>query len=241
MDQILQNIILGLLFLAVSSALTGVYAYIKDDSLSADAIAHSTLPGVCIGFMLAGEKSNVYMYSGALFTGMLCQFTISYIHQHSKIKKDTLTALVLTTFFALGLVLNKFILGSRNFTNKSGLNHFLFGQAASMQEADLWFIGIASLLVVALIVFFGRALKALAFDPIQFEMYGWSKKTVQIFFDVTLTITVIIGIQTVGVVLMSALIITPAVIGRSLSHKFPRIIFFAILFNCIKRQTGSET
>jgi ABC-type Mn2+/Zn2+ transport system permease subunit len=99
MDWILVNIVLSLLILSISSAFTGVYTYIRNESLSADAIAHATLPGVCIGFMIAGFKSTVWMYSGAFFTGLLCQFLIQFISQKSKIKKDTATAIVLSSLF----------------------------------------------------------------------------------------------------------------------------------------------
>lgn len=238
-DPIIVNITLGLIILAIGSALTGVFAYMKNDSLSADAIAHSTLPGVCIGFIVAGEKSTIYMYLGALLTGILCQLLISMVQSNSKIKKDAITAIVLTTLFALGLVLSKYILESPDYTNKSGLTNFLFGQAASIQKADLWFMGITTVLIVALIYFFGRALKTLAFDPTQFEIYGWSKPLVQLFFNITLTLTVIIGIRAVGVILMSALIITPAIIARSLSNKFGIIIAIAILVNIFSALLGT--
>lgn len=238
-DPLILKIVLALTILAIASASTGVFAYIMEDSLSADAIAHSTLPGVCIGFMFAGTKESLALYVGALAFGIICQFLISKINQHSKLKKDPITAVVLTTLFALGLVLTKYILHSHQYTNKSGIKNFLFGQAASIQNYDLIFSAIVASIILVLIALFGRALKTLAFDPTQFQMYGWPKNTVKIFFDIILTLTVIIGIQAVGVVLMSALIITPAVIARSISHNFKKMFFIAISFNVMAALGGT--
>lgn len=217
--------------LALSSAITGVYTYLKEDSLSADAIAHSSLPGVCLGFMVSGYKSNLHLYIGAIIAGLVCQFLISYISSNTKIKKDSVTALVMTTLFALGLILSKYILSSSEYFNKSGLSNFLFGQVASIQKADLTIVASISLIIFLLIIFLGRALKTMIFDPIHFELIGWSKKWIQLAFDLTLTLTVVIGIQAVGVVLMSALIISPAVIARSFSNKFNVMILLAIIAN----------
>ncbi len=232
MDSILLNILIALLALSITSAITGVYAYLKNDSLSADSIAHSTLPGILIGFMFAGYKSNVHLYLGAVSTGLFSQFLISYLQAHSKLKKDSITAIVLTSLFALGLVLIKYVLDNPTYKNKSGLSHFLFGQAASIQYSDVLFITCISLFVLIIFFFFGRAIKALSFDPILFDLIGWSKTKINFVFDVTLTLTVIIGIQSVGVVLMSALIVTPAVIARALSNEFKKIAFISILANC---------
>jgi manganese/zinc/iron transport system permease protein len=233
MDPIIVNISLSLTFLAIACAITGVFAYVKNDSLAADAIAHASLPGVCIGFMIAGYKSNIWMYSCALLTGIACQYLIHLIVRQTKIKKDTATALVLTTLFSLGLVLSKYILDQANYQNKSGISHFLFGQAASIQRIDFYFIASISCLLFVGFSVFGRAIKAQAFDPIQFKVMGWPEGLVQWIFNLLICCTVIIGIQAVGVVLMSALIITPAVIARSFSNHFRSIVILAIVINCL--------
>jgi manganese/zinc/iron transport system permease protein len=233
LDSIIINIVLVLILLAISSAITGVFAYLKEDSLSADAIAHSTLPGVCLGFMISGYKSNLHLYTGALVAGLVCQFLISYIFSTTKIKKDTITALVMTTLFALGLILSKYILSSSNYYNKSGLSNFLFGQVASIQKTDLIIVASISLLIFLLIIFLGRGIKTMIFDPIHFQLIGWPKKWIQFAFDLTLTLTVVIGIQAVGVVLMSSLIISPAAIARALSNKFSSMMFLAIVANIL--------
>ena len=186
-----------------------------------------------IGFLVSGYKSNLYIYSGAILTGILCQFIISYVSKKSKIKKDSITAITLTTMFALGLVLNKFILDSSLYTNKSGLGHFIFGQAASIQRADVYFVLIVSSIVLTIVLFFGRALKLQAFDPIHFALTGWPKNLIQFAFDLAITLTVVIGIQSVGVVMMSALIISPAIFAKALTNSFRKMLTFAIVINLI--------
>lgn len=239
LDIIILKIGLGLALLAVGSAVTGVFAYIKNDSLSADAIAHSTLPGVCLGFILSGVKSPVYLYGGALVFGLICQFLISKINQYSKLNKDAVTAVVLTSLFALGTILADYIAGSKNLTDKAGIKNFLFGQAASIQTNDIYFIAFVTVIILVTVAIFGRGLKTLAFDPTQFKIYGWSENLVRFFFDFTLTLAVIIGIQTVGVVLMSALVITPAVCARALTNNFSKMIVIAILANLIAVLLGT--
>lgn len=238
-DIIVLKIGLGLTLLALSSAVTGVFAYIKNDSLSADAIAHSTLPGVCLGFILSGTKSPLFMYGGALVFGIICQFLISKIDQYSKLNKDAVTAIVLTSLFGLGTILSDYISDNKNLTNKAGIKNFLFGQAASIQTNDIYFIGSITCVILIIVAIFGRGLKTLAFDPTQFKIYGWSENLVRFFFDLTLTLAVIIGIQTVGVVLMSALVITPAVCARALSNNFNRMIFIAVIVNIISVLLGT--
>jgi manganese/zinc/iron transport system permease protein len=128
---------------------------------------------------------------------------------------------------------------SHFYSNKSGLNHFLFGQAASIQRNDLYFILFVSVLLLTLLKIFNRALKLQAFDSTQFELIGWSKKTTNLCFDSALTLTVIIGIQAVGVVLMSALVITPAIFGRLLSNRFENIVRIAIVINVLSVCLGT--
>ena len=239
LDTTVLKITLGLIFLGIASGLTGVFAYIKNDSLSADAIAHSTLPGVCIGFMLAGTKNPYFLYGGALIFGILCQFLISIIDQNSKLQKDAITAIILTSLFALGTVLSDYIANNSSYTNKSGINSFLFGQAASTQSNDVYFIAAITGVIILGALIFGRSIKVLAFDSVQFSMYGWPKARIQFVFDLLLTLSVIIGIQTVGVVLMSALIITPAVCARSITNNFRLMVIVSILINIIYAIVGN--
>ena len=136
-DPNIRFVALGSVILTASSAIVGTFTFLNKRSLVGDAIAHAVLPGICLGFILAGTKNPFYLIGGAFATGWVSLIAVDYITRRSRIKEDTAIGLVLSVFFGLGIVLLTVIQKSGN-AAQSGLDHFLFGKAASLVGEDLY-------------------------------------------------------------------------------------------------------
>src|SRR5687768_13517041 len=130
-DPNIRFVVLGSVILAASSAVVGTFTFLKKRALSGDAVAHSVLPGVCLAFVLAGNKNPFALIIGAFVTGWISLICIDIITRKSKIKEDTAIGLVLSVFFGMGILFLTAIQRSGN-AAQSGLDHFLFGKAASL-------------------------------------------------------------------------------------------------------------
>lgn len=212
-DPNVRYVTLGAMLLTGSAAMMGTYMLLNKKALIGDAIAHAVLPGVCIGFMLAGNKDPLWILAGAFITGALSVYLIDFIVQHSRIKEDTAIALVLSVFFGAGIVLLTIIQKSGN-AAQSGLDQFLFGRAAAINRYDLMVFGITAALLVGSIILLHRIFSLMAFDYDYARGLGFPVKFIQFLQTSLIVLAVVIGIQAVGVVLMAAVLITPAVAAR---------------------------
>lgn len=237
-DPNTQWILLGSMLLGLSSGVIGSFAYLRKQSLMGDALAHAALPGVCIAFMVTGSKSIFYFLIGALIAGVLATFLISYITRHTRIKQDSALGIILTVFFGVGIVLLTQIQHS-DAGNQSGLDKFLFGQAASMIQSDVYTMAIISALLVGMCILFFKEFKLLSFDPGFAKGIGLPVALLDQFIMLLIVVAVVVGIQAVGVVLMSALLITPAVAARYWTEKLHVMVIIAGLFGVLSGFTGT--
>ncbi|MCI3920009.1 metal ABC transporter permease [Paenibacillus sp. TRM 82003] len=212
-DPNIQWILLATTLLGISSGVLGSFAYLRKQSLMGDALSHAALPGVCIAFLLTGTKSLLFFMIGAAIAGAIATFGIGFITRHTRIKQDAALAIVLSGFFGLGIVLLTRIQQSGT-GSQAGLDKFLFGQAAAMVPTDVYTMaGLALFLIVVCSLFF-KHFKLISFDPGFARMIGYPTGALEQFLMLLLVIAVVVGIQAVGVVLMAALLITPAVAAR---------------------------
>jgi manganese/zinc/iron transport system permease protein len=208
-----QWVLLSTLLLGIASGVLGSFALLRKQSLIGDAVAHAALPGICFAFMFIGEKNFFVLLIGAAATGLLAAYTIQLITNTTRIKEDTAICLVLSVFFGLGIVLLTKV-AQMPTGNQSGLDDFIFGQAASLVGRDVQLMGLtaAALIVITTLLF--KEFKVSTFDPQFARGIGLPVGLLNFFFVSLLVITVVIGIQAVGVILMAALLITPAVSAR---------------------------
>ncbi len=212
-DPNAQAVVAGVMLLGASAGLTGTFTLVRKRALLGDAIAHAMLPGVCLAFLLTGQKNPAWLLLGALVSGWLSLLSMDFIARHSKLKPDTAIAIVLSTFFGLGIVLLTYIQHS-GYGDQAGLDKFLFGKAASLTIQDVLVFGWVAAFIVGVVLVFFRAFRMLAFD---FDFAAAAGMPVRLLEFVLATITVLVvatGIQAVGVVLMAALLITPAAAAR---------------------------
>ncbi|MFZ3589311.1 metal ABC transporter permease [Bacillus sp. DJP31] len=225
-DSNTQWVLMGTLLLGLASGVLGSFALLKKQSLIGDAMAHAALPGICLVFLITGEKSILAFMIGAAVLGLLASYFIHSISTHSRIKEDTAIGLVLSVFFGVGIVLLTYIAQLNN-GNQTGLDHFIFGQAASMVGDDVkMMVTISSVLLVITFLLF-KELKLLTFD-IQFAKgIGLPTGLLNGLLMVLIVGAVVIGLQAVGVVLMSAMLITPAIAARYWTERLDYMVIIA--------------
>ena len=237
-DPNTQWILLGCMLLGLSSGLIGTFAYLRKQSLMGDTLAHAALPGICIAFMLTGTKSILGFLIGAGLAGIVATFGISWITRHSKLKSDAAMGIVLSGFFGIGIVLLTQIQHSGN-GNQSGLDKFLFGQAASLIGSDVTtMLIVCGLLIIGCAALF-KEFKLVSFDPGFAKGLGFHVALLDQLIMFFMVVSVVIGIQAVGVVLVAALLITPAVSARYWTDRLGWMVVLAGLFGAASGAVGT--
>ncbi|WP_435922323.1 metal ABC transporter permease [Paenibacillus sp. DYY-L-2] len=237
-DPNMQWILMGSLLLGLGSGVIGSFTFLRKQSLVGDALAHAALPGICIAFMLSGVKSIGLFMLGAMVSGVIATFGIHVITRYSRIKQDAALGIVLSVFFGIGVVLMTKIQHSGN-GNQSGLDKYMFGQAASMMLSDVYLVGIVSLILVAACTLLFKEFKLVSFDPGFARGMGLKVGLLEQLLHLMTVIAVVVGIQAVGVVLVAALLITPAVAARYWTDALSVMIVLAGLFGALSGVTGT--
>ncbi len=212
-DYTLRTVALGSAVLGITSGTLGTYAVLRQQSLLGDAISHAALPGIAIAFLLTGAKIPIVLLLGAAAAGWIATVAVTTITETTRIKYDGALGLVLSVFFGFGLVLLTYIQKIPN-ANQAGLDAFLFGQAASLVMADVQLMAAIGLLSLACVVLLWKEFKILSFDPEFARTMGMPVRILDVSLTTLLVVAIVIGLQTVGVVLMSAIVIAPAAAAR---------------------------
>ncbi|GAA4429353.1 manganese ABC transporter permease MntC [Pontibacter saemangeumensis] len=237
-DANVRYVTIGSVLLAASSAVVGCFTYLRKRALVGDAVAHAVLPGVCLAFILSGTKNPFILLIGAFITGWLSLICIDFITSRSRIKEDTAIGLVLSVFFGIGILLLTAIQHSGN-AAQSGLDKFLFGKAASLVGEDLIaFSVVAVVLLISTIVFY-KELTLLCFDQAYARTLGFPVRALELLLTTLTVFAVVVGIQAVGVVLMAAMLITPAAAARFWTDRLPVMLLLAALMGAFSGIAGA--
>jgi manganese/zinc/iron transport system permease protein len=237
-DPNIRFVVIGSVLLTASSAIVGSFTFLNKKSLVGDAIAHAVLPGICLGFILSGTKNPIYLITGAFITGWISLVLVEYITRKTRIKEDTAIGLILSVFFGIGILLLTVIQKSGN-AAQSGLDHFLFGKAAALVGEDLYtFASVAVLLLIAVFLLF-KEFALLAFDKNYAISLGLPVKRIELVLTSLIVLAVVIGIQAVGVVLMAAILITPAAAARFWTDKIKVMFLLASIFGAVSGLSGA--
>jgi len=224
-----QWVLLSTLILGMASGMIGCLAYWKRQSLMSDALSHAALPGVVIAFALTGSKQLPALIVGAAVSALFGALMIQWIRSSIRIKEDTAMGMILSVFFGLGIMLLTIVNRSAG-GNQSGLDSFIFGQAASMVRKDVY-IMLALAVLVILVVFIGfKEWKLFLFDADFARGLGLSGRLMNAIYLAVLVLVIVIGIQAVGVILMAALLIIPSVSARYWTQSFKWMVVLSALF-----------
>ncbi|HEX6308748.1 MAG TPA: metal ABC transporter permease [Longimicrobiales bacterium] len=237
-DYTLRTVALGAATLGIVAGALGTFAVLRRQSLLGDAISHAALPGIVLAFILTGMKSTLVLVLGAAVAGWLGTLVVMTVVRHSRLPEDSALGIVLSVFFGAGLVLLTYVQKLPD-ASQAGLDRFLFGQAATMLERDIVVIaGLGAIALLAVFVFW-KEFKLLSFDPEFGASLGLPMRTIDILLTTFLVIAIVIGLQTVGVVLMSALVIAPAAAARQWTNSLSVMVLLSALFGAVAGVTGA--
>ena len=216
----------------------GSFAVLRKQSLLGDAISHAALPGIAIAFLITGAKDSNTLLLGALVSGLIGTFWIRGIVTKTHLKSDTALGLILSLFFGFGMLLLTFIQKQPN-ANQAGLDKYLFGQAATLVESDVWLMAIVTGICLIIMLTFWKEFKILLFDADYTKTLGFNTKTIDVLITSFIVLAIVLGLQTVGVVLMSAMLLAPAAAARQWTNSLSRMVFLAALFGAFSGVFGT--
>ncbi len=237
-DYTFQVVALGSMLMGMISGVMGSFAVLRKQSLLGDGVSHAALPGVVMAFLLTGNKQTEVLLLGALVSGLAATLIMVSIAKHSRVKFDSALALVMSVFFGLGLVLLTYVQKQPN-ANQAGLNRFIFGQASTLLRRDLIIMLAVGGVLAVLTVLFWKELKLSTFDRDYAQSLGFSPRKLDLLISAMIVLAIIVGLQTVGVILMSAMLITPAVAARQWTNKLWAMVVLAALFGALSGVTGT--
>lgn len=225
-DYTLRNVALGSALLGVVSGVLGCFAVLRRQGLLGDTLSHAALPGVCLAFLLSGSKAPLVLLLGAGLSGWIGTLILLLIVRETRLGEDAALGIVLSTFFGFGIVLLTLI-AKRNDADQAGLDRYLFGQAAALVERDVLTFAALGGTALVLVVLLFKEFKLLTFDPDFAGSLGFNVDRLSALLTTLIVVAVVIGLQTVGVVLMAALLIGPAAAARQWTNRLGVMIALA--------------
>ena len=233
-----QMVLLGTALLGLASGIAGTFAVLRKESLIGDGLSHAALPGVVIAFLLTGIKDIEVLIIGAALSSITAAWLITITVENSKIKFDGALATILSAFFGLGMVLLTYV-QSLNNAGQAGLSKFIFGQAATILARDVYITSAAALIIIVLTALFWKELKLISFDVEYAKTLQIPVTFTLILYRSLLIMTIIIGIQSVGAILISSLLIAPAVGARQWTNKLGTMCILAGFFGMVSAIGGT--
>ncbi len=237
-DYTFRTITLGTAILGAICGMLGSFAVLRKQSLLGDAISHAALPGIAIAFLITGTKDTNVLLIGALISGLIGTFWIKGITSKTHLKSDTALGLILSVFFGFGMLLLTYIQKQPN-ANQAGLDKYLFGQAATLLESDVWFMAIVTGCCLVVLLLFWKEFKILLFDADYTKTLGFNTRFIDILITVFIVLAIVLGLQTVGVVLMSAMLLAPAAAARQWTNSLGVMVALAAVFGAFSGVFGT--
>ncbi|OOE09937.1 metal ABC transporter permease [Fictibacillus arsenicus] len=225
--EFLQKALFTSVMVGVICGIVGCFIILRGMSLMGDAISHAVLPGVAISYML-----GISFFFGAVITGVLTAIGIGYVSQNSRIKHDMAIGIMFTSMFAVGIVIITLMKSSAD------LYHILFGNVLAVRMSDMWITVGIGVLVIGLVTLFYKELLVSTFDPTMAQSYGLPNKWIHYALMVVLTMVTVASLQTVGIVLVVAMLITPAATAYLLTNRLSVMIYLSAFFGIIASVFG---
>lgn len=237
-DYTLRTITLGTAVLGAICGMLGSFAVLRKQSLLGDAISHAALPGIALAFLLTGAKDSTVLLLGALVSGLVGTFWIRGIITKTHLKSDTALGLILSLFFGFGMLLLTFIQKQPN-ANQAGLDKYLFGQAATLLESDVKVMVMVTSISLLVLLLFWKEFKLLLFDADYTKTLGFNVKFIDMLITFFIVLAIVLGLQTVGVVLISALLLAPSAAARQWTNSLGTMVFLAAVFGAFSGVLGT--
>lgn len=223
----LQSALITAIMVGVMSGIIGCFIILRGMSMMGDAISHAVLPGVAVAYML-----GINVLIGASVFGLLAAGLIGFVASHSKLKTDTSIGIVFSAFYALGFIL---ISMAESATN---LHHILFGNILAVSDTDIMTTAVVLGLVILFVVFFYKELLVTSFDATFARTYGLKVQLLHYALMLVLTLVTVSALQTVGIILVVAMLITPAATAFLWTDKLGTMLVLAATIGAVSSVVG---
>ena len=232
---------IGTMLLAMATGIVGTISILKGQSLIGDAVGHASLPGIILAFMISGRKSSLILMLGAIVAGIVAFLLIQIISEGSKIEADTAMAVILSAMFGMGMVLKSYIQGNLKYqgASQSGLASYIFGQAAYILREDVYIILTVSIISLALFILFYKEIKVYVFDMVYAYTIGINSRLTSLLIMIITMILIAAGLKAVGAILISSMLITPAVTGLQWSNSYEKVLVIAAVTGAVSAFLGT--
>ncbi|MCZ0704436.1 iron/zinc/copper transport system permease protein [Natronobacillus azotifigens] len=226
--QYLQNAMIAGILIGIICGVVGCFIILRGMALMGDAISHAVLPGVVLSYMF-----GISFFIGAVVTGVITALAIGYVSQNSKIKHDSSIGIMFTGAFALGIVLITLNRGTG-----VHLWDILFGNVLAVSRAHLWMTVGIGVVVLALIFIFYKQLVLSTFDPTMAQAIGLPIKWINYTFMLVLSLVTVASLQSVGIILVVAMLITPGSTAYLLTDRLPVMMVLSAAFGSVSAIIG---
>ncbi|WP_262315770.1 metal ABC transporter permease [Lacticaseibacillus parakribbianus] len=223
----LQSALITAIMVGVMSGIVGSFIILRGMSLMGDAISHAVLPGVAVAYML-----GINVLLGASVFGILAAMLIGFVASRSKIKTDTSIGIVFSAFYALGFILISLAESATN------LHHILFGNILAVSDSDIMTTAVVLGLVVVFVVVFYKELFITSFDETFARTYGLPAQVVHYALMLVLTLVTVSSLQTVGIILVVAMLITPAATAFLWTDRLHVMLVLAAVIGAVAATAG---
>jgi manganese/iron transport system permease protein len=223
----MQTALVAAILVGLACASIGVYVVLRRMAFIGDALAHTILPGLVVAYL-----NSWNLFGGAIIAGVLTALGIGWLSRRDEIREDTAIGIMFTGMFALGVLLISTVRSFRDLT------HILFGNVLGVTVDDLILIAATTAVTLVLLFLFHKELELTSFDPIHAEVIGLKADRLRYLLLILLAFTVVSCIQVVGVVMTSALLVTPAAAAALLTDRLPRLMGIAVLIAIISGVLG---
>lgn len=244
-DPVLRAPTLASMLMCFAAGLIGVLVFLRKESLVGESLSHASYPGVALGVLIAGQWSSeeslfisIGILVGAFLSSLLGLWVIGFLMRRLKVKSDAALCFVLSAFFAVGIT----VVSRMQFSYPSLYRYaqaYLYGQAATMTDIHILIYGALAIFAALIVAFFYKELLVVTMDPDYAKSLGIRVRTLDFIVFMMIVLAVIIGIRSVGVVLMSAMLIAPAVAARQFSNKLWKVFIVAGICGLISGFLGN--
>jgi iron/zinc/copper transport system permease protein len=224
----LQNALFAAILVGVICGVIGCFIILRGMALMGDAISHAVLPGVVIAYMLGAS-----FFIGAVITGVLTALSIGYITRNSKVKEDSAIGIMFTAMFALGIAMITGLQGT-----SVDLWHILFGNVLAVSRADLWITLGIGIFVILMVILFYRPLLLSTFDETMAKASGLPVRFIHYMLMLLLSLVTVASLQTVGIILVVAMLITPGATAYLLTERFSVMLVLSAVTGVISAVSG---
>ena len=224
--------ILAALMVGAVCALVGTYVVLRGMAFFGDALAHAILPGIAAGYLIGGGAREP-LFWGALLAAVLSSIGIGAVSKMTNLRQDTAIGIVFAGMFALGIAMISTV---RNYT--VDLAHFLFGDVLGVSNSDLVLIAILGSLILLAVVLFYKEFLVLSFDPLLATTLRLPDRVLEYLLLILIALVIVVSLQTVGVALMVAMLVTPAATAYLLTRRLPFMMALASAIACFSGVVG---